>query len=72
MRKASMGLQELRRKIYSKAKTEKYWRFWGLYCHISKKEVLEEAYRLAKANGVTGVRLAYVHPDIRIGARQQN
>ena len=22
------GLQELRRKIYSKAKTEKHWRFW--------------------------------------------
>jgi RNA-directed DNA polymerase len=51
MRKASMGLQELRRKIYSKAKTEKHWKFWGLYCHIWKKEVLEEAYRLAKANG---------------------
>ncbi len=51
MRKASMGLQELRRKIYSKAKTEKQWKFWGLYCHISKKEVLEKAYRLAKANG---------------------
>jgi ABC-type uncharacterized transport system permease subunit len=44
-------LQGLRRKIYSKAKTEKCWRFWGLYCHILKKEVLEEAYRLAKANG---------------------
>jgi RNA-directed DNA polymerase len=51
MRKASVSLQELRRKIYSKAKTEKCWRFWGLYCHISKKEVLQEAYRLAKANG---------------------
>jgi RNA-directed DNA polymerase len=51
MRKTSIGLQELRRKIYSKAKTEKRWRFWGLYCHISKKEVLKEAYRLAKANG---------------------
>jgi RNA-directed DNA polymerase len=51
MTKASVNLQELRRKIYSKAKTEKHWRFWGLYCHISKKEVLEEAYRLAKANG---------------------
>jgi RNA-directed DNA polymerase len=51
MRKTSMGLQELRRKIYSKAKTEKHWKFWGLYCHISKKEVLEEAYRLARANG---------------------
>jgi len=51
MIKTSVNLQELRRKIYSKAKTEKRWRFWGLYCHISKKEVLQEAYRLAKANG---------------------
>jgi RNA-directed DNA polymerase len=51
MIKASVNLQELRRKIYSKAKTEKHWKFWGLYCHISKKEVLEEAYRLARANG---------------------
>jgi RNA-directed DNA polymerase len=51
MRKASIKLQELRRKIYSKAKTEKDWKFWGLYCHLCKKEVLEEAYRLAKANG---------------------
>jgi len=51
MRKASINLQGLRRKIYSKAKTEKDWKFWGLYCHICKKEVLEEAYRLAKANG---------------------
>ncbi len=51
MIKASMKLQELRRKIYSKAKTEKDWKFWGLYCHICKKEVLEESYRLAKANG---------------------
>ena len=50
MTKASINLQELRRKIYRKAKTEKHWRFWGLYCHICKKEVLEEAYRLAKAN----------------------
>jgi RNA-directed DNA polymerase len=51
MRKASIGLQELRRKIYSKAKTEKHWKFWGLYCHICKEEILEEAYRLARANG---------------------
>jgi RNA-directed DNA polymerase len=51
MIKTSIGLQELRRKIYSKAKAEKHWRFWGLYCHISKKEVLQKAYRIAKANG---------------------
>lgn len=56
MTKASMSLQELRRKIYRKAKTEKHWRFWGLYCHICKKEVLEESYRLAKANdGAPGI-----------------
>jgi len=56
MTKASIGLQELRRKIYRKAKTEKHWRFWGLYCQICKKEVLKEAYRLAKANdGAPGI-----------------
>jgi len=56
MTKASISLQELRRKIYRKAKTEKQWRFWGLYCHVCKKEVLREAYRLAKANdGAPGI-----------------
>jgi RNA-directed DNA polymerase len=56
MRKASIRLQELRRKIYSKAKTEKHWKFWGLYCHLCKKEILEEAYRIAKANeGAPGI-----------------
>jgi len=56
MTKASISLQELRRKIYRKAKTEKHWRFWGLYCQICKKEVLKEAYRLAKANdGAPGI-----------------
>lgn len=53
MRKTSIGLRELRRKIYGKAKAEKNWKFWGLYCHVSKKEVLEESYRLAKANNGT-------------------
>jgi RNA-directed DNA polymerase len=56
MTKASIQLQELRRKIYRKAKTEKHWRFWGLYCHICKDEVLQESYRLAKANdGAPGI-----------------
>ena len=56
MIRASMGLQELRRKIYIKAKAEKQWRFWGLYGHITKLEVLREAYRLAKVNkGAPGV-----------------
>ncbi len=56
MTKASIRLQELRRRIYTKAKTEKRWRFWGLYCHICNKEVLQESYRLAKANnGAPGI-----------------
>lgn len=56
MTKASISLQELRRKIYNKAKTEKHWRFWGLYCHICKKEVLRESYRMTKANdGAPGI-----------------
>jgi len=56
MIKASIRLQELRRKIYIKAKADKQWRFWGLYGHITKPEVLQEAYRLAKANkGAPGI-----------------
>jgi RNA-directed DNA polymerase len=56
MIKASIRLQELRRKIYIKAKADKQWRFWGLYGHIAKPEVLQEAYRLAKANkGAPGI-----------------
>ena len=56
MTNTSVNLQELRRKIYIKAKAEKHWKFWGLYCHICKPEVLREAYRLAKANdGAPGI-----------------
>ncbi len=32
------------------------WRFWGLYCQVCKPEVLQEAYRMAKANkGAPGI-----------------
>ncbi len=56
MRKTSIRLQELRRRIYIKAKTEKHWKFWGLYCHICKKEVLQESYQQARANnGAPGI-----------------
>jgi len=54
MIKASISLQELRRKIYLKAKSEKTWRFWGLYVHVCKMETLREAYKLAKAKGGAG------------------
>jgi RNA-directed DNA polymerase len=59
MTKTPMSLQDLRRRIYAKAKAEPSWRFWGLYVHICKPETLHEAYQLAKANngapGVDGV-----------------
>ncbi len=59
MTKASVNLQDLRRRIYLKAKAEKSWRFWGLYVHVCKMETLREAYTLAKQNdgapGVDGV-----------------
>ena len=51
MIKAPSSLQELRRRIYRKAKSEKTHRFWGLFVHITKIETLEEAYRIAKRNG---------------------
>ena len=50
MIKPSINLQELRRRIYRKAKAEKAWRFWGLYVHVCKMEILRAAYREAKAN----------------------
>jgi RNA-directed DNA polymerase len=51
MTKAPIRLQELRRRIYRKAKSDKTHRFWGLFVHVTKIETLEEAYRLAKRNG---------------------
>jgi hypothetical protein len=59
MIKAPISLQDLRRRIYVKAKTESSWRFWGLYVHICKMETLCEAYEMAKKNhgapGMDGV-----------------
>lgn len=59
MIKVPIRLQELRKKIYVKAKAEKQWLFWGLYVHVCKYEVLMEAYKLAKQNngapGLDGV-----------------
>src|ERR1700716_2117518 len=59
MIKASIDLQDLRRRLYVKAKAETSWRFWGLYVHVCKMETLREAYALAKQNdgapGVDGV-----------------
>ena len=59
MTKAPIRLQDLQRKIYTKAKAEPSWRFWGLYVHVCKLETLRTAYAVAKANdgapGIDGV-----------------
>jgi len=59
MIKTPINLQDLRRRIYAKAKAESSWRFWGLYVHVCKIETLQAAYKLAKKNngapGIDGV-----------------
>jgi RNA-directed DNA polymerase len=56
MIKSSVSLQELRKKIYLKAKSDKTWRFWGLYVHVCKLETLREAFKMAKKNnGASGI-----------------
>ena len=64
MTKTPISLQDLRRRLYVKAKTEPSWRFWGLYVHVCKPETLREAYLLARANdgapGIDGVTFAAV------------
>jgi RNA-directed DNA polymerase len=67
MIKAPISLQDLRRRIYRKAKAEPAWRFWGLYVHVCKLETLREAYRLAKQNngapGIDGVTFEAIEAD---------
>ena len=50
MTKAPISLQDLRRRLCAKAKSEASWRFWGLFVHVCKRETMREAYRRAKAN----------------------
>src|SRR5262245_4773158 len=50
MSKTPITLQDLRRRLYVKAKADPWRRFWGLYGHICKRETLHTAYRLAKQN----------------------
>jgi RNA-directed DNA polymerase len=56
MTKAPVSLQDLRRRMYVKAKADPDWRFWGLYVHVCKEETLRAAYALArKNNGAPGI-----------------
>ncbi len=65
--KPASSLQDLRRRIYVKAKAEPSWRFWGLYVHVYKMETLREAYCLARKNngapGIDGVTFEQVESD---------
>lgn len=71
MIKKPINLQELRRKIYIKAKAEKEWKFWGLFVHIHKMETLREAYVQARSNngspGIDGVSFV----DIEIKGKEK-
>ena len=64
MIKTPITLQDLRPKLYGKAKAEPRWRFWGLYVHVCKMETLRAAYQMAKSNegapGSDGVTFAAI------------
>src|SRR5262245_31703874 len=64
MTKTPISLQDLRRRLYVKAKTEPTWRCWGRYVDVCKRETLQAAYLLAKANdgapGIDGVTFVAV------------
>ena len=59
MTRTRISVQDLRKRIGDKAKADPRHRFWGLYVHLYKMEVLWEAYRLARKNdgapGIDGV-----------------
>ena len=56
MTRTRINVQDLRKRIGDKAKADPRHRFWGLYVHLYKMEVLWEAYRLARKNdGAPGI-----------------
>jgi RNA-directed DNA polymerase len=71
MRKAPISLQDLRRRIYRKAKSDKAHRFWGLFTHIAKLETLAEAYRISKANGGAPGSDGLTFEDVEAYGRQR-
>ena len=69
MTTTSVGMQELRKRIWEKAKADPHHRFWGLYTHVWKLDVLEASYQLAKKNngaaGVDGVTFRQIEAEGR-------
>ena len=56
MTKASISLQDLRRRLYSKAKTEPTWRFWGLHVHVCKQVAAHDAAKSHQNEGFVSER----------------
>jgi RNA-directed DNA polymerase len=71
MTKAPISLQDLRRRIYRKATSDRAHRFWGMYTHIAKIETLAEAYRISKANGGAPGSDGFTFEDIEAYGRQR-
>ena len=67
MTKTPITLQDLRRRLYVKAKAVPSWRFWGLYGHVCKRETLRAAYEMAKQNdgapGTDGVTFEVIEAE---------
>ena len=59
MLKTPDQIQELRQKLYQKAKREKEFRFYALYDKVYRKDIIEFAYHLVRAKkgapGIDGV-----------------
>ena len=72
MIKTPINLQDLRRKIYSKAKADTAWRFWGLYVHICKMETLRQAYELAKDSCRRAIQAAVGISPLPTAAQRDN